>query len=428
MAVGLAGDAVGATGSLLTATAKESQATFHRHAARRMLRVFGEMKGLPLKAGQVLSYIDELLPEEHRHIYNEMLGNLQMHTPPMDWEDVERVFKEEFEGQGPLEVFGAFEHEPIAAASIGQVYHAHTKDGDEVAVKIQYPGVAEAIHSDLQNVDTLMSTMSAVIPKADFKHFMDDALSRIEEECDYTIESQNQRDFERAWAGDPWVVIPKTYEALSTRRVLTSEFLHAHEWKEMLQVAPEDLRKRYSGTLFRFVFTSLFQHGMFNGDPHPGNYLFYPDGRVAFIDYGCVQRYSDEQTQAFRDLREGVLSGARGEAFHEIVRRVFSLPADMDEEMVSFFENYLHLSFEPATAAQPYRFTRAYTKEILNKMMDLKLLLAKKMLSRKNVNFWESEDAGIAFLGRINFGLGSILTSLDSEVDYRGILEGIETG
>jgi predicted unusual protein kinase regulating ubiquinone biosynthesis (AarF/ABC1/UbiB family) len=146
-------------------------------------------------------------------------------------------------------------------------------------VKIQYPGVAQAIHSDLQNVDTLLSTMSAVIPKANFKHFMDDASSRIEEECDYTIESQNQRDFERAWAGDPWVVIAKTHEALSTRRVLTSEFLHAQEWKEMLQIAPKDLKQRYSETLFRFVFTSLFQHGIFNGDPHPGNYLFYPVGQ-----------------------------------------------------------------------------------------------------------------------------------------------------
>ena len=425
MAAGLATDAAGAAANLLVDTQRDAEIHFHRHAARRMMRVFGEMKGLPLKAGQMLSYIDEMLPPEHRHIYNEMLGSLQMHTPPMEWEDIQAVFHEDFDGKGPEEVFLAFDHEPLAAASIGQVYHAVMHDGSHVAVKVQYPGVAKAIESDLENAESLMSAMSHVMPKADFRHFVEDIISRIQEECDYEMECRNQQDFFQAWEDDTFVVVPQVVENFCTKRVLTSEFLHAHEWKEMLAITSDAQKVEYGKTIFRFVFQSLFCHSMFNGDPHPGNYMFYDDGRVAFIDYGCVQRYPVEQAEGFKKLRSAVLERVEGPEFQALLCEVFGVPEDLDPEMARILEDYMHLTFEPITAPQPYKFTREYAQKLLKQGMDAKMVMTKKLLTGKNVNIFDNEHRGVAFLGRINFGLGSILTTLGTSADFRSMVAGM---
>lgn len=425
MAAGLVGDVAGATAHLVTETAEEAAAGLHRHAAERMLKVLGDMKGLPLKAGQMLSYIDEIIPESHRHIYNEMLGKLQMHTPAMDWSDVEEIFEEDFMGSGPMELFRDFDPEPIAAASIGQVYHAVLHDGAEVAVKVQYPGVAEAIRSDLDNLEALVGAMSHLMPKADFTHFVEDIARRVLEECDYEQERHNQRDFYYCWLDDSEIAIPRVYEDLCRRRVLVSEFVHALEWKEMLATADPERKSRYGRVIFRFVFQSLFKYAMFNGDPHPGNYLFHPDGRITFIDFGCVQRYPEDQADAFEKLRDAVLVGARGEDLFDLVHTVFGVPEDLDEDMKRMLAEYLQLTFEPVTSPQPYRFTREYSGKLLKKAMEIKPLMTMKMLQGKQAYPLDLQraDGGIAFLGRINFGLGSILSTLGTEADFRELLQ-----
>ncbi len=425
MAVGLAGDATAAATDLVAHSTDEAAERLHRHAAKRMLKVFGEMKGLPLKAGQMLSYIDEILPPEHQGVYNEMLGNLQVHTPPMEWEAVREVFEAEFDGRQPEELFATFDREPIAAASIGQVYRATLPDGALVVVKIQYPGVADAVRSDLDNAETLVSAMSAVMPKADLAHFVEDIVSRMMEECDYVAEAGHQRAFRAAWEGVDQVVIPHTIDELSTGRVLVSEYLDGQEWAPMLEYASPTRKNGYGMVIFRFVFESLFRHAMFNGDPHPGNYLFYPDGRVAFIDYGCVQRYSAEQEEEFGELRHAVLAGSRGPAFQSLLGRVLGFPDEVDPEMKQLLEDYMHLTFEPITAPQPYTFTREYTRQLMKKGMDAKMVMTKKMITGRNVNVFDSEHRGVAFLGRINFGLGSILTTLGTTGDFRSIIEDI---
>lgn len=425
MAMGVVGDAAGATAHVISGGADEAAATFHRHAAKRMLRVFGEMKGLPMKAGQMLSYIDEILPPEHKHIYNQMLSTLQMHTPAMDWEEIVEVFHGAYEGKNPEEIFARFDPEPIAAASIGQVYRAITHDGVEVAVKVQYPGVDAAIDSDLANAETLVSAVSAILPGTDFSHFVDDILNRVREECDYRQEADNQRDFVRIWQGDAQVVVPALVDELCRDRVLVSRFVHAHEWKEMLDLADAEAKSRYGQVIFRSVFASLFGHGIFNGDPHPGNYMFFDDGRVCFLDYGCVQRYDATQAEGFRALRKAVLHNQRGPVFQDLLCRVFGIPENTDAELKQLVENYMVLSFEPVIAPQPFRFTRAYCSQLLKLGMQAKLTLTKKMFTGKKVDIFGSQNAGMAFLGRINFGLGSILASLDAEADFRALLEAV---
>ena len=424
MATGLVGDVAGAASHRLTESADQVTAEIHQRAARRLLRVLGDMKGLPLKAGQMLSYIDEMIPEEHRPIYNEMLGRLQSHTPPMEWEHVEALFREEFDGRSPDEVFAHFDPDPIAAASIGQVYKAVTHDGATVAVKVQYPGVHQAFESDLANIDVLVSALSAVVRKTDFGLLVDDIVRRVMEECDYEQELRNQQTFHDLWRDDPQVVVPRALEELCTTRVLVTEYLTGASWSEMMVAADAEQRCHYGTVIFRFVFASLLCHGVFNGDPHPGNYLFYPDGRVAFIDFGCVQRFTPDQASAFRELRTAIVTGTHKKTLKGLVTRVLPIPEDLDEEMADLMEAYMHRAFEPVTGDQPYRFTREYSKALLQEMMEVKLVMNRKLLRGKKAYPLDMEqgDASFAFLGRIVFGLASILATLRAEADFREIV------
>ncbi len=426
MATGLVGDLVGSTADLIST--ETDKARIHRRVAERMLRVFGEMKGLPLKAGQMLSYVNEFVPEEHRDIYADVLGRLQMHTPTLAWEDIEQVFDEEYAGQKPEDLFASFDHEPLAAASIGQVYRATMTDGTDVVVKVQYPGVADAFESDLANVEALIGTLSHLIPKVDFRHFIHDITSQIQAECDYENELMNQRDFTRCWQDDPDVVIPEVYPDLSTKRVIVSEFLPGLEWPEMLATATAEQKRNYGETIYRFVFESLFCHAMFNGDPHPGNYLFYPDGRVGFIDFGCVQRFSPEQAQGFLDLRNAILRGDTDSELFEAMVTTFTMPKDLDPEMIKQFTAYMQMCFAPVTSPQPFRFTSAYSKDLLEGLMRLKSDMNLKMIKGKKVYPIDLEhgDASMGFLGRIIFGLTSILSTLDAEADFRAIVAGLD--
>jgi predicted unusual protein kinase regulating ubiquinone biosynthesis (AarF/ABC1/UbiB family) len=423
MATGLVADAAGAGASRLTESADRAADRLHRKAAERMFRVFAEMKGLPLKAGQMLSYIDEFIPPEHRHIYEETLGRLQMDTPPMPWDEVVAVFDGDF-GRAPEAVFASFDRAPIAAASIGQVYGATTHEGQEVVVKVQYPGVVDALRSDIANAGTLVTAMSAVMPGMDFHKLVDQITHSLLDECDYAAELSHQLAFREAWAGDPGVHVPAPLPELCTGRVLVAERVRAEPWREMLDRATHEEKSAYGCTIFRFVFGSLFEHGMFNGDPHPGNYLFHPDGRVSFIDYGCVMRYGPAQRDGFRALRELVLARRSDGAFREVARRALSMPDDLDPEVMDAMMAYLHQVFEPVTEPQPYRWTRAYSTEMLRHTQALKMSMMKKLLRGRKAYPLDVQkaDGNIAFLGRIVFGLGSILATLETEGDFHAMV------
>lgn len=424
MAAGLTAD-VGRAAARGVTGEQAAGAEFHRRAARRMLDVLGDMRGLPLKAGQMLSYVDEMIPAEHRHHYREALGRLQVHTPPMGWEEVQAVFTEDFEGRSVQEVFSEFDFEPVAAASIGQVYRARLPTGEEVAVKVQYPGVDQALASDLDNAGALAAVMNTIMPRMSIEQFVQAMTAKLEEELDYTLEAGHQRDFRRLWLQDPEIRIPRVHDDFCTRRVFTSAFVRGREWPEMLDAATAEQRSAYGRTLFRFVFTSLFRHGMFNGDPHPGNYLFHDQGRVTFVDFGCTVRYDEEETAAFCELREAVLRDATGSDFQDRIRRAFGLPPDLDAELVEMFADYFHLAFEPVTAPQPYRFDEEYSRRLFSHTVRLKATLNKRIFLQRRAgwDFFAMRDAHVTFLGRILFGLASILTRLGTEGDFRALLE-----
>ncbi len=277
--------------------AQERLENRHLETALRMASVLGEMKGAAMKIGQMASFIDiDLLPPEYREMYQEQLTALRAHAPAMPWEKVRRVIEEEYEGRPPESVFGSIEEKAFAAASIGQVHKAVLHDGRPVAVKVQYPGVAEALESDMANASILVRLAKALAPGLDAKAIAAELRERVLEELDYEFEAQNQRAFARAYDGHPFIYVPKVHSALSRRRVLVNEYVDGREFEEVKQL-DQDERDIFGEIVFRFCFGSIYHLQHFNADTHPGNYVLMDDGRVACLDFGMTKKVSRAQIE-----------------------------------------------------------------------------------------------------------------------------------
>jgi predicted unusual protein kinase regulating ubiquinone biosynthesis (AarF/ABC1/UbiB family) len=265
-------------------------------AAEQIVAALGTMKGAAMKLGQVLSFLDVgLVPEEYREEFQRKLGELRDAAPKVRFEDMKKVIESDLEE--PLEdVFETFEEEPIAAASIGQVYRATLPGGRSVAVKVQYPGVNQAVRADMQNLGIILRLMKRLAPGLDVKAIGGEVRARIFEELDYELEAQNQRAMARIYRGHPFIVIPDVVTRLSRERVIVQEFVEGRGFEE-LKALPQDERDRIGEIIFRFFFGSLYRHRQFSGDPHPGNFLLLDDGRMAFLDFGLFKRMSDEAVE-----------------------------------------------------------------------------------------------------------------------------------
>jgi predicted unusual protein kinase regulating ubiquinone biosynthesis (AarF/ABC1/UbiB family) len=303
-----AGEAVvvGLCGKLTGAERAESERTeFHIRTAERYAELLGRSKGVLMKAGQMLSFasINPAVPAEFQPIYQAALTRLRSDAPPMAPELARIVLEREF-GCSTNHVFAEFDWEPLAAASIGQVHAARLHDGREVAVKIQYPGVAEAIGSDLKNTELLVTFLSLFVgglsPRKlsfDLRGMARELSARIGEELDYRLEATNQAEFAEHYRGHPFIHVPEVIGELCSNRVLTQELVRGCDWSTALD-AEQELRDRWAEAIFRFVYGSNVRFRLLHADPHPGNYRFHEDGSVSFLDFGCVKRFRREHIDA----------------------------------------------------------------------------------------------------------------------------------
>ena len=280
----------------------------HVEAAEQIVAALGTMKGAAMKVGQVMSFLDVgLVPEEYREEFQRKLGALRDAAPTVTFKDMRKVIEEEL-GEPLRNVFDDFDEEPIAAASIGQVYRAQLHDGREVAVKVQYPGVAAAVRADMQNLGLILRLAKRIAPGMDARAVGDEIRSRIHEELDYELEAANQRTLARIFRGHPFIVIPDVVSSLSYERLMVSEYVSGIGFEEMKGFAQER-RDRIGEILFRFYFSCLYRHGQFSGDPHPGNSMLLDDGRMAFFDFGLFKRMPpgtvDVEIQIIRAVIEG---------------------------------------------------------------------------------------------------------------------------
>ncbi len=259
----------------------------------------GQMRGAAMKFGQVLSMVEfDGLPEDQQDELQKTLAALRDNVPSVRFADLEKLMRQEFGGS--LErVFSDFDEHAFAAASIGQVHRATTVDGDDVAVKIQYPGIAEAVETDLRNAMMLLPLVKRLAPGLDMNALAAEMRERIGEELDYELEAQNQRRIERLMRGHPFIRLPRVHTDLSTRRVLVSEYIEGERFEAVRQ-ADEAERDRYGEIVFRFYFGLVYRDRITLGDPHPGNYLLCPDDRVCFLDFGLLRDVDAARVDAER--------------------------------------------------------------------------------------------------------------------------------
>src|SRR4051794_2982197 len=260
--------------------------------AEALVKVFANMRGAAMKVGQTLSAVDlGLVPEEIRPEFQAILAQLQHSGEPVSAKAIRGVIEED-PGEPVKRLFADFDDEPIAAASIGQVHRATTTDGRDVAVKVQYPGIAEAIHADLQNLRLGLKLLSSIAPGIDTAAIAGEIRERIGEELDYELEASNHRAMARVYRGHPFVVVPNVHMSLCGERVLVSDYVDGERMLSRLD-APQAERDRLGEILIRFYLNGPLRHRLLNGDPHPGNALVLGDGRVGFVDFGFFKRLSE---------------------------------------------------------------------------------------------------------------------------------------
>ena len=260
---------------------------FHTATAQQLVDMLGEMKGAAMKLGQLASFYEFAAPSEYMSTYRDALTMLQNSAPPMDPEASKAVIKEEF-GKSVEELFATFDDKAVAAASIGQVHRATLHSGETVAVKVQYPGVDDAVRADLKNVSAMTKLAVAIAPNLDPREVANEVKERVLEELDYRREASNQERFAKLFAGHPFIVVPKVYRNYCRTRVITQEFVEGEPFLSSLEW-PQEKRNQLAEILFRFFYGSLNRFQLFSADPHPGNYLLLKNGRVAFLDYGLVR-------------------------------------------------------------------------------------------------------------------------------------------
>ncbi|CAN5518716.1 AarF/ABC1/UbiB kinase family protein [soil metagenome] len=387
----------------------EIDAASQLRTAEQVAETLGNLKGAMMKLGQMASYLDQGLPEPVR----DALAQLQQDAPPMAPELAAGVVLAEL-GARPEDLFAEWDEVPIAAASIGQVHRALTHDGRAVAVKVQYPGVDVAITGDLDNAGMIFGAMRALFPGLDPKPLVAELRDRIVEELDYELEAANQQLFADYYAGHPFIQVPAVLPELSARRVLTTELATGARFAEVTGWTAEQ-RDLAGEAIYRFVFGSLYRLGAFNGDPHPGNYLFGPDGRVTFLDYGLVKRFTPGELRPFQDMIVAMVLDRDMGSFRRTVQAVGLLKADADftdEQIGDYFGHFYEFVLEDA----PLTMTQEYASETVSRFFDTSGDHG-EIMKAANV------PPSMVIIQRINLGLYAVLGELGATANWRRIAE-----
>jgi len=385
---------------------EELKAERQLRTATEVVETLGSMKGAAMKLGQLASFLDGTMAEPVR----EALATLQQDAPPMAPELAAQVIETELGGPPDI-VFETWDEVPIAAASIGQVHRAITRDGLAVAVKVQYPGVDQAIRGDLDNTAALLTMSRLAFPSLDAAPLIGELRLRLLEELDYRLEAQSQQRFAQAFEGHPFIHVPDVREDLSTGRVLTSELVSGARYHELEGWSQEE-RDLAGESIFRFVFGCLYRMHGFNGDPHPGNYLFHGQGRVSFLDFGLVKWFTPEEVAMLAAMVDAIVIQRDARAFRTAVEAAGFLkpaPSLTDDQVVDHLSHYYEMVLHHGRST----CTPEYASETVRRFFD----------AGSDVVRHASIPAPFVVLQRINLGLYAVLAGIRATADWRRIAE-----
>ena len=368
----------------------------------------GAMRGVLMKLGQMASYIYEDLPETVRVT----MGRLQQTAPPMSAEMAAGVIVDEL-GGSPDKVFARWDPLPFAAASIGQVHRAITRDGRAVAVKVQYPGIDRSITSDLRNVSLLRRVVGAAFPGLDTRSLVEELAERLQEEIDYGLEARSQELFATYYDGHPFIHVPHVVRELSTPRVLTSDLVAGARFEEM-QGWDQREKDLAAETIYRFVFRSLYRIHAFNGDPHPGNYVFLGGGRVSFLDFGLTKTFSDADLAPLVDAVRLLVFEDDAPGFRDALERAGFLRAGAPVSDRLVVDRFGHF-YGTVLQDRPMTITPEYASAIVRRFFDARSPLAP----------YSDVPRAYVVMQRINLGLYAVLGSMNATANWRRIAEEI---
>ena len=396
---------------------RKDQALAHQELAQLLVRELGQMKGLPMKLGQMLSYMAGFVPPEYQEVYRRSLAELRTTSPAIDQDAMEAVLTGQL-GDKVDVLFEDFDWTPIASASIGQVYSARF-EGRNVCVKIQYPGISEATESDLRNINAIVGIMRVVLPTVDAQRIVEDFQVRLREECDYEQEARYQTRFAKIYADDSRLKVPNVINERSTARVLTTERIEGIDLETFVEDADDRERTAAAEALFHFAFETLLSHRLFHADPHPGNLLFRCDDRLGVLDFGCVQPIDSEARRDLAALLRAAINGADLRAPTMRLLRVEDIDSASEAAVVKIASEI----FAPLRAPQPYRFTPEFATQVMRDAVEAKTGLSFKYLTRRG-RFGGPRE-GITYIARSLFGLTSLWGELKAEVNFQALASDI---
>ncbi|MBN2714443.1 MAG: AarF/ABC1/UbiB kinase family protein, partial [Deltaproteobacteria bacterium] len=331
------------------------------------------------------------------------LSVLQTFAQPMPLDEVVETVKTEL-GEKADVLLLQFDREPVSAASIGQVHRARVGQ-TEVAVKIQYPDVKKAIEADFGPASAGTKLGSLFYPTGNVDGYVKEAKARFLEECDYIHEAHCQMEFASIYRGHPVLFVPRVFPDFCTRRILTTEWVNGMSFDAFLETNPtQEARNRLGEALFEFYLGSLFRHCMYNCDPHPGNYLFCEDGRIAMLDHGCTRQFEPSFVAALAHLTRAVHGDTKSQIHDALLRlNIVRVDGDYDYEVI---RSFLRSFFGPM-------LTDAVTAVEFSNTIAIKEMFAKKQQLMKFALPGE-----FTFLFRIRFGAMSVLSRLGTEANW----------
>ena len=375
------------------------------------LETMGYMRGAVMKVGQVLATFPEMLPDQ----FAELLGKLHFEAPPMHYSLIREQLENEL-GRDPQEVFASFDEEAFAAASLGQVHRARLPSVEEVAVKVQYPGIARTIRADVGNLRRLLFPLRLSKDWDSLNAQFADVQAVLESETNYEHEAASLREAHAAFREDDGVIIPRVYEQFSTRRVLTMDYIPGESFTAMLARNPSPgLRNEFGARLLRAGMRLFFSRRLLYSDFNPGNVLFCDDGQLGLIDFGGLRRYNDAEWDLIgRQGHQAMASDDREQVLAYVQRSLTFTDEEMKtrSDIVDLVLEWAHFYWQPLRTEGPFDYgDPAY----FGRSIALWTRAAKARCLR--------QQPSNVLVHRCNFELLSLLYRLRAKIDAKRIYE-----
>lgn len=387
---------------------QRSLAETHWKSALRLLDSMGYMRGAVMKVGQTLANFPDVVPRE----FVQTLERLHFEAPPMHWSLLREMAHNEL-GDDPENVFASFDKRAFAAASLGQVHGARLKSGEEVAVKIQYPGIGRTVREDFRNFFLFLLPGRLNKDWQSTQDQCDDLRTRLERETDYSAEAAVQEKVRALFREDDGIVVPRVHPQYSTSRVLTMDRLRGVHFDEFMARNPsQEERNQFAAKLVRACYRMLYAARLTYADVHPGNFIFLNDGRLGVIDFGFMVAHPDDEWRLIEKNDRAMTTGRRGDRIAAVKEWSYITDDPADAERLRLSEELSDWIWVARYGGGPFDFG---DEAEFRRGIDLFIAMVRKRYNRAR----PSTPA----IARHNFGVRAMLYRLKARIDVRPIAE-----